>query len=288
MRIKMLSLAVALIATLSASLAWAGNQEVAQSVAQELRASSRLSDYKINIKFDNGTCWLRGRVNNREQLYEAIDVARGVQGVERVINELSVEPSAAAAQRQQQEQVAGPTRLPQPAVVPSRTAPTPRPAADLQPTLVDRGVQPARFPAPQPQNGPNLPTPAPIQPVAQPVAPPAPQMPHRAQQGPIRQVGYPMQSSGGPVPVAAASYGYGGAHNVRYDHPQLPQHAWPSYAPYPNYAAVTYPKVYSPAAWPYIGPFYPYPQVPLGWRRVTLEWDDGWWWLDFDDHGWRR
>ena len=27
----------------------------------------------------------------------------------------------------------------------------------------------------------------------------------------------------------------------------------------------------------------PYPQVPLGWRRVTLEWDDGWWHLDFVD-----
>ena len=51
----------------------------------------------------------------------------------------------------------------------------------------------------------------------------------------------------------------------------------------PNYAAVQYPTQYSPTAWPYIGPFYPYPQVPLGWRRVSLEWDDGWWFLDFDD-----
>ena len=30
-------------------------------------------------------------------------------------------------------------------------------------------------------------------------------------------------------------------------------------------------------------PFYPYPQVPLGWRKVTLEWDSGWWFLDFKD-----
>jgi hypothetical protein len=60
----------------------------------------------------------------------------------------------------------------------------------------------------------------------------------------------------------------------------MPGYAWPSYAAYPNYAAVTYPKQYSPTAWPYIGPFYPYPQVPLGWRKVCLEWDDGWWFLD--------
>jgi hypothetical protein len=48
---------------------------------------------------------------------------------------------------------------------------------------------------------------------------------------------------------------------------------------------VTYPKQYSASAWPYIGPFYPYPQVPLGWRKVQLEWDDGWWWLNFKDRG---
>lgn len=70
---------------------------------------------------------------------------------------------------------------------------------------------------------------------------------------------------------------------ARYDAPGLPNYAWPSYAPHPNYGAVTYPKTYSPTAWPYIGPFYPYPQVPLGWRKVTLEWDDGWWFLDFND-----
>lgn len=68
---------------------------------------------------------------------------------------------------------------------------------------------------------------------------------------------------------------------ARYDHPNLPGYAWPSYAAHPNYAAVTYPKQYSPTAWPYIGPFYPYPQVPLGWRKVTLKWDDGWWQLNF-------
>ncbi len=82
----------------------------------------------------------------------------------------------------------------------------------------------------------------------------------------------------------AAPAGYmptAGARPVNYDHANMPGYAWPSYAAHPNYAALTYPKQYSPSAWPYIGPFYPYPQVPLGWRKVTLEWDDGWWMLDF-------
>jgi osmotically-inducible protein OsmY len=84
-----------------------------------------------------------------------------------------------------------------------------------------------------------------------------------------------------PVPMRGSA-GMGVA-PARYDHPQMPGYAWPSYAAHPNYGAVTYPNQYSASAWPYIGPFYPYPQVPLGWRKVTLEWDDGWWQLDFKD-----
>ena len=97
---------------------------------------------------------------------------------------------------------------------------------------------------------------------------------------------------GRPMPMGAMGPGgpgggMGGAGGmpvpVRGNGPNMPNYAWPSYAASPNYAAVQYPTQYSPTAWPYIGPFYPYPQVPLGWRRVSLEWDDGWWWLDFDD-----
>lgn len=75
-----------------------------------------------------------------------------------------------------------------------------------------------------------------------------------------------------------------GMARARYEQPNMPNYAWPTYASYPNYGQVTYPKQYSPSAWPYIGPFYPYPQVPLGWRKVTLEWDDGWWFLDFESN----
>ncbi|WP_417385205.1 BON domain-containing protein [Gimesia sp.] len=66
-----------------------------------------------------------------------------------------------------------------------------------------------------------------------------------------------------------------------YNSPHLPESAWPTYANYPNYAQVAYPSEYSASAFPYIGPFYPYPQVPLGWRQAQLEWDDGSWKLNF-------
>jgi len=67
-----------------------------------------------------------------------------------------------------------------------------------------------------------------------------------------------------------------------FNNPHMPSHAWPSYAQYPNSAAVSYPTQYSASAFPYIGPFYPYPQVPMGWREVSLEWDDGQWNLNFN------
>ena len=91
-----------------------------------------------------------------------------------------------------------------------------------------------------------------------------------------------------PAMAAAAPMAHvpgGGVHGVSYDQGSMPGYAWPSYAAYPNYGALTYPRQYSASAWPYIGPFYPYPQVPLGWRKVSLEWDDGWWFLDFNDTG---
>ncbi len=43
--------------------------------------------------------------------------------------------------------------------------------------------------------------------------------------------------------------------------------------------AVAYPLSYPYNAWPYIGPFYPFPKIPPGWRSVKLEWEDGHWWF---------
>ena len=69
--------------------------------------------------------------------------------------------------------------------------------------------------------------------------------------------------------------------HMMYNQPNVPEYAWPTYAQYDNYAAVTYPGQYDASAFPYIGPFYPYPQVPLNWRQSTLEWKDGTWNLRF-------
>jgi hypothetical protein len=78
--------------------------------------------------------------------------------------------------------------------------------------------------------------------------------------------------------------------NPQYQQPPLPPYAWPTYAPYNNYSRVAYPTLYNYNQWPFIGPMYPYPKIPLGWRRVTLEWQDGAWWYgrESNGHDWWR
>jgi hypothetical protein len=88
--------------------------------------------------------------------------------------------------------------------------------------------------------------------------------------GPAAGAGAP----GEPVPMAAP------VSPSPYDlnPPKMPPYAWPTYAPYNNFSRVAYPTAYPYNAWPFIGPIYPFPKVPLGWRAVKLEWDDGYWW----------
>ena len=60
--------------------------------------------------------------------------------------------------------------------------------------------------------------------------------------------------------------------------PPMPPYAWPTFAPYNNYSRVAYPNAYPYEQWPFIGPMYPFPKVPPGWRAIQLKWQDGHWW----------
>lgn len=68
------------------------------------------------------------------------------------------------------------------------------------------------------------------------------------------------------------------------DSPIVPPYAWPSYTPYNNYASMAYQTQYPSGAWPFIGPPHPYPMIPSGWRRVSLTWKKGYWWMRFHAH----
>lgn len=259
------TMAIAVAMSLPAAVL-AGNREVAQDIGAALRDSGQLVDYNIAVKYKDGTVWLNGRVTDHEQMSTAMRLAKSMPEVTKVVNQLTIEGGS--------EESAAPARA-------VRRSPTVRRVSVEQYAEGDEMEEPL----PQPVRKVARKSPKPIRRVnhAMPMGAACPP----GMGGPgmgmgMGDDGAGMAGLGRPLPAYAPGMG-GATAPAKYDSPYMPNYAWPSYASYPNYAAVTYPRQYSPTAWPFIGPFYPYPQVPLGWRKVTLEWDDGWWFLDFKD-----
>jgi hypothetical protein len=293
MRRLFIGLLVAATTVLLPVWALADNQQVAERITNNLRQHAQLQDYKVGVKFQNGTAWLRGRVASEDQLARTLKAVWATEGVDRVVNQLSIGPSAKAQLKTPKTALRADLVSRTSGTGPQRDSGVMSPQAQRLQQVVDGETSPAEaLPAtrlaasyvPQPAY------PASAMMTAQPAMIPQGVMRPASQPRSNRPVpvaylsGEPatLPQNGGPVPAYAAPMNSGVA-PARYDQPCMPNYSWPSYAAYPNYAAVTYPKQYSATAWPYIGPFYPYPQVPLGWRKVTLEWDDGWWMLDFKD-----
>jgi hypothetical protein len=279
---------VAATTALLAGLAWAGNQETADQIAANLKQSGKLSDYRIAVKYLDGTVWLEGRVRDEKQKATALDVVKKTPGV--TVTKV-FDDNLAIASGEKTEALKPIASKPTPAPRKSPNAANPLRGSLTQPlsasfttgsaqravanepaslrTAGARGAVPTALMQAEPADKVQPPVPG---------AAPAPPPPAAESPAP----GTMPMTNGAPLPMYATGVGTAPA-PVRYDQPAMPNYAWPSYAAYPNYAALTYPKQYSPTAWPYIGPFYPYPQVPLGWRKVTLQWSDGWWFLDFKD-----
>ncbi len=301
------------------------NQEIAEEIAASLRKRAQLHHYRIGVTFQNGTAWLKGYVSSPRQVKEVLRVVSATPGVDRVVNNLTVDSSAPKQSKKPARKSLVNSfkstlflKIPGGSMAPEKLSHT---AGNGQRAVMQRHSGTASHPTLRLQqvidakSGPLVqanPVPssymaAPLQRVSateeQPQFVPQPMNPQPVRQRQmVRQqvvrsnrpipVAYSQPCPPRPMPARNRAQGYGGAMPMgggagitpaRYDQPHVPNYAWPSYAAYPNYAAVTYPQQYSPSCWPYMGPFYPYPQVPLGWRKVTLEWDDGWWMLDFKD-----
>lgn len=310
MRRLLIGLAVAAATALAPLWAFAGNQEVADQIGSRLKASGQMQGYyKIAVTYQDGTAWLSGQVSTQEQAETAMRIASQTQGVTRVENALTVgtatkQPSQrqTAAERPLQQsagalaadqssrwlspvsrgtpvqQVSEETVLSQRTSSVGRAERVPTAFASMpsQPVAAVAAYQQPTLARPPVATQPSAVPPAPAAAAPIPTAVPPAAAPQPMHGAPL-PIGQPVPMAGAYAPMGAAVPG------VRNDHPNMPGYAWPAYAAYPNYAAITYPKQYSPTAWPYIGPFYPYPQVPLGWRKVTMEWHDGWWNLDFED-----
>jgi len=192
------------------------NQQIAETIAANLRQSAQLRRYTVDISYRSGTAELSGSVTDQTQREEVLRVVQGVPGVERVVDHMNL--------------ASGIRRV----------------AADVD----DRPSAPSQelnaLPPAVKEGGPPAP------PVTGPAAPP-----------------------GQPIPIFQAAPGAPYALNP----PKMPPYAWPTYAPYNNYSRVAYPTAYPYNSFPFIGPVYPYPKVPLGWRSVKLEFEDGYWWF---------
>ncbi len=269
--------------------------------------TGKLKGFGVDVKSNDGVVWLKGRAASLAQRNRILQTAEAIPGVKRVRNSIRIPEQDVAAKLPLLP--SPPALTPAPAPVPKAVAPAPVPKA-VAPAPVAQAPQPQAIVQAQPVSS-RLspvavqPVPAPVRqshvtPAATVAAPIAVQVP--AQPAPYRTPSHmahqPLQAHpvqaivgapsgapymGSPVGLPSPIGAYSGGGAPRYDAPNLPNYAWPGYAASNNYAALTYPQQYSPSAWPYIGPFYPYPQVPLGWRKVSLEWDDGWWQLDFTD-----
>jgi hypothetical protein len=234
-------------ASLPSAVAATSNEQAAQQIANNLKQSGKLKGYRVGVKYEDGVAWLSGTVTSQQQLKIAQQIASNTAGVDHVICKLEV-------------------------VAPEGNAEMPVNYQEPQAPVKQNRL--AKAAAPQQRS--NMPVPFAV-----------------TTQGNVQAAAYSQQQAqycpeggyaeGGMAPMGSSYAPGAGSQGASYDNPQMPGYAWPSYAASPNYAALTYPTQYSASAWPYIGPFYPYPQVPLGWRKVTLEWDDGWWFLDFKD-----
>ena len=295
--------AISAVALLTPAAAFADEAEdsaTAARIAANMKQSGLLQGYRIGVTCSNGEALLEGDVTSNEQGVIALQIARETEGVTEVVNHLMCQApeqpatasglanrlKSALSSRRGEAQL---TSSQAPAETPAMAPPFAQQPAAQQPLAATRSAALPRHSQHQMQQRQMQMQQMQMQ---QQMAALQQQTPY-----PYRQTAALQPAPAAPlaaVPTHGATVGIGGptpayvpgahpAQPAQYDQPYMPNYSWPSYAANPNYAAVTYPKQNSPTAWPYIGPFYPYPQVPLGWRKVTLEWDDGWWMLDFKD-----
>ncbi len=292
MRRLVLSFAVA-VTSLMPSVGMADDSQIAEYVKSQLQEQQQLGNLKgfnVDMRVDRGTVWFEGFVSNRDQQMTILKTAQkaGHLGVVQVVNDIEVRgakpasPYRAAGYQKQQDE---PLRMPVNPYAAQGYQRSPQgeaaPVAYTRPAAQDMGY--SEYAAPVESYGGGMSYGGEVSYGGESYGTPMP-FASCGDSGPAYGESYAASS---PAPMAYGGGGGGiggpGAGAGPSGPADLPGYAWPSYAAAPNYGALSYPRQHSASAWPYIGPFYPYPQVPLGWRKVTLEWDDGWWQLDFND-----
>ncbi len=296
MRKVFLALLAAALPAISAMADSPADEQMAHRIGVQLKQSGQLHNYEIGVKYHDGVASLDGRVASPEQRSTAVRLAQKIKGVARVECKLSV-VNDSRANKEENLQLASATENESTDDVQGESSESAAPLQNYQ------HREPAAMPSQQQMQQlrmansgrmggmsaqrSNMPLPSRQMPSMMPVRQTSAMGVNQASCQSCNNGGMMGPGSAGMAMGGGAPMGFvpgGGGSGPNYENPSMPGYAWPSYASYPNYAALSYPQQYSPTAWPYIGPFYPYPQVPLAWRKVSLEWDDGWWFLDFSSH----
>jgi len=312
-KVVFLSLLAATLPALGARAETPAEEQMAQRIGNEIKQSGQLHNYQITVKFHDGTAFLEGTIASVQQRTAAVQIAKHIKGVQRVQYKLETPSDSDSTADAKTKKGSDRDQLAEALEHASREGNERQYPGVTQ--AYQQSGEPNGMPMQQQMLMPSRPmTSIPMQRNNMPL--PARMMPGMAAPGmmPVRQasatgvnpaacstcnggggMGAPGMGCGpgmgcnpgmgcGPGGAPMGFVPQGSGRGPSSDNASMPGYAWPSYASYPNYAALTYPQQYSPTAWPYIGPFYPYPQVPLAWRKVSLEWDDGWWFLDLSAH----
>lgn len=286
------------------------NQRVAEDIADALK-KAKLIHRNVAIQFEGGTATISGEIKDDAQRAQVTRVVGRVDGVQNVANNLTIMSTQPVQQASAQQPGAAPQQVQPIGFDEAQPRSNQEVAQNIATALSSIGMSgydvevryksgvcslignvdspeqamrahQAAASVPGVQQVMNkltvagqAPQAAPAGPYYGPQAPPVQQMQGYAPQ----QMQMPPQQM--PVYAANPAPAQQMGHQV-YNQPNMPSYAWPSYAQYDNYAAVQYPSQYDASAWPYIGPYYPYPQVPMEWRKSTLAWEDGSWNLQFD------
>lgn len=279
--------------TVTGAVSASPNQQLADAVAETLNHSPLLKQFRVNISAQDGQVHLSGIVQTQAQRIEVLRLAQSVAGVANVRDQLHVVTPGDVVPAQ-----ALPPLTPQttPTTLPQQ--PTPQTGDGQLPKVIGKPkepkkpgepgtVPPGTFPpgtVPPGTVPPGTFPPGTVPPGMLPpgALPPGALLPQPPGVGAMPGPGGMLE----PMPLQGAPPGFPSATQP----PPMPPYAWPTYAPYNNYSRVAYPNLYPYESFPFIGPIYPFPKIPLGWRSVNLTWEDGHWWLgrNATGHDWWR
>lgn len=244
----------------AAAKAGKADQQLADAIAKKLSATPALKGLKVDIACRSGAVELTGSVRDQDQRSQVVAAIMGIDGVAKINDQLvdrsvEVQPVQATA--------AAPPAGP------------PNPMASPPMAFGGTGGKGHSGVHGGPHGGVHGGAPGGGPVVGGPVG------------GPMGDGGMGGFGGGELPPGAMGGGGFGTdptpigqfGPGALYDggSPKMPPYAWPTYAPYNNFSRVGYPQEYPWQAFPYIGPFYPFPKVPLGFRAIKLEWEDGHW-----------